>query len=379
MKLFHTYIILFIVLVTAGCNHKPADQGNKNNQPISEYRIKYAKGFKVQKYPDYTEVSVINPWDTTKLLQHYLLIDRNKPIPENLPQQGTVIKVPLQSVTTYSTIHCSTLNELGELDIVKGVCEPQYIKLDKIQQGIKDGTIQNLGQASSPNVEKIIMLSPDAIMTSPINGSPYGNVEKTKIPIIETPDYTEPEPLGRAEWIRFYSLFLNKEKLADSLFSITEKNYLEVKNIVATVSYHPTVFLDTKYGANWNISGGQSFIAKMLSDAGAEYVWADNGSTKYMPLSFETVLDKAGDADLWLIRYFADENMTYRSLEKEYKPYSYFKAFKEHHIYGCNTQRRSFYEDLPIHPDYILKDMAYVFHPELFPDYSPRYYTKLEE
>ena len=98
-----------------------------------------------------------------------------------------------------------------------------------------------------------------------------------------------------------------------------------------------------------------------------------------MPLAFESVLDKAGEADFWIIKYNWPKDMTYQSLEKEYKPYSHFKAFKEKNIYGCNTAYSSYYEDLPIHPDYILKDMAYIFHPELFPGYTPKYYKKIGE
>jgi len=117
----------------------------------------------------------------------------------------------------------------------------------------------------------------------------------------------------------------------------------------------------------------------MLSDAGATYIWHDDNRSSSTPLPYEEVLEKAGDADYWLIKYNQATDMTYQSLEKDYKPYSYFKAFKEKNIYECNTGKQTYYEDLPIHPDYILQDFAYIFHPDLFPDYTPRYYSKMEE
>jgi len=381
MKFSNIPLLFTIIIVLAGCNkQKPAGQNDTGNpkQADSVYTVHYAKGFQVKKYNDYTLVSVRDPWDTTRLLQTYVLVDRTKELPTNLPK-GTVVKTPLQNVVTYSTIHCSTLNELNSIDLIKGVCEPQYIKLDIIQQGVKNGTIENLGMASKPDVEKIIMLSPEAIFATPIQGWTYGNVEKTNIPILETVDYTESHPLGRAEWIRFYSLFIGKEQLADSLFAITEKNYNEVKEAVAGTTNRPSVLTDIRYQGKWNMPGGRSFMSNMLADAGATYPWNDDKSTSYMPLSFETVLDKAGEAKIWIIKYNSPSDMTYAALEKEYKQYSYFKAFKDKNIYGCNTAYSSYYEDLPIHPDYILKDMAYVFHPELFPDYTPRYYRKFSE
>ena len=373
----NTLLLISFILIFAGCNNrKPA--GEDNSQAHTEYEVHYAKGFQVKKYDNYTTVSVRDPWDTTRTLQTYILVDKTKELPTDLPK-GTIVKIPLNNVATYSTIHCSTLNELNAVDLIKGVCEPQYIKLANIQDGLKNGAIADLGMASKPDAEKLIMLSPDAIFATPIQGWTYGSIEKTGIPILETTDYTESHPLGRAEWIRFYSLFIGKEHLADSLFAITESNYNAVKEAVAKTSIHPSVFTDLRYQGKWNMPGGKSFMANMLADAGASYTWSDDESGTYMPLAFESVLDKAGEADCWIIKYNWPEDMTYESLKKEYKPYSYFKAFKEKNIYGCNTAYSSYYEDLPIHPDYILKDMAYIFHPELFPGYAPKYYKKIGE
>ncbi|MDR0825172.1 MAG: ABC transporter substrate-binding protein [Prevotella sp.] len=379
MRFFNTILLFSIIFVLAACNkNRSAGQGYVQSQEDTTYTVHYARGFQVKKQVGYTIVSVRNPWDTTRLLQTYILVDKQKEPPVNLPQ-GVIVRIPLSNAATYSTIHCSSLNELNAVDIIKGVCEPQYIKLDIIQQGIKNGTIANLGMASKPDVEKIILLNPDAIFATPIQGWTYGNIEKTGIPVLETTDYVESHPLGRAEWIRFYSLFTGKEQLADSLFAITEKNYNEVKAMVAKTSRRPSVLTDIRYQGTWDMPGGRSFMANMLADAGTLYPWNDDKSTSHIPLAFESVLDKAGEADIWIIKYYAPSDMTYESLAKEYKPYSYFKAFKQKNIFGCNTAYSDYYEDLPIHPDYILKDMAYVFHPELFPGYVPKYYKKLSE
>jgi len=167
--------------------------------------------------------------------------------------------------------------------------------------------------------------------------------------------------------------------LADSLFNITVKNYNDIKEAVAGKTNNPTVILDTKYQSSWNMPGGKSYMANMLTDAGGAYIWADDNSTTFLPLSFEAVLDKAGEADTWLIRYYAPKDMTYASLQKEYKQYAYFKAFKQKNIYGCNTSYSAYFEDMPIHPDYILNDFAKIFHPDLFPGYNLRYYKKLDD
>lgn len=66
-------------------------------------------------------------------------------------------------------------------------------------------------------------------------------------------------------------------------------------------------------------------------------------------------------------------------LRAEYAPYENFDAFKNRRIYSCNTGLVPYYEEFPLHPDYLLKDLIWVFHPELLPGYSPRYYRKMQD
>ncbi len=349
-------------------------------QPSSGDQIKmeYAKIFSVSKTDDYTLVNVHNPWDSTRMLHTYVLVDREKQLPDNLPV-GTLVRTPIRSSVAFSTIHCSSLDEIEALDVITGVCEPQYISIDEIQIKLSDGRIKDVGVAANPDVENILMLEPDVLFVAPIHGESFGQIEKMDIPIIETPDYMESDPLGRAEWIKFYGFFVGKEALADSLFEVTKNNYNEIKRIANSADRKPTVFTDTRYQSSWNVPGGKSFLANMFADAGAAYVWHDDSSTSFHSLTFEAVLDRAGEADYWLIKYYSPVDMTYASLKKEYNSYSLFDAYKKKGIYQCNTFHSRYFEDLPIHPDYILKDFAAIFHPHLFPDYEPMYYKPMKE
>lgn len=70
---------------------------------------------------------------------------------------------------------------------------------------------------------------------------------------------------------------------------------------------------------------------------------------------------------------------TYRELKSDYAPYANFDAFRNRRVYGCNTSRISFYEEVPFHPELLLKDLVKVFHPDILKDYTPRYFTNLAE
>lgn len=73
----------------------------------------------------------------------------------------------------------------------------------------------------------------------------------------------------------------------------------------------------------------KSYMARFFKDAGAAYPWSDNTETGSIPLSFETVFNRAGEADIWLIKSFHVSELSYRTLQKEYAPYARFKAFRE--------------------------------------------------
>lgn len=356
------------------CNLKKTD----STSPATEsYEIKYARGFDVKKTAEYTQIIIRNPWDTTRYLQKYTLVPKNQELPTQLPT-GTLIRTPIENVVTYGAIHCGVLNELNKIETVKGVCESQYIDLPYIREAVQKGLIPDLGEASAPDVEQIIEIQPEIIMTSPFQHISYGAVAKTGIPLLECADYMEATPLGRAEWIRLHGLFFDKEQLADSLFQATETRYNELKNKVFThTTQRPTMFAEQKTGPAWFVPGGNSYMANFYKDAGSAYIWSENPSTGSISLSFEEVFDKAQNANYWLIKYHSSQDLTYTQLKQEYRLYSEFDAFKNRNIYICNSGKVPFYEEMPLHPDRLLADLVWIFHPELMSDFTPRYFQKM--
>lgn len=340
-------------------------------------KLRYAANLEIVKYPEYTVAAVRNPWDTLKTLHTYILTDKRKPVPEGVPE-GTVVRIPLERALVYSVVHGSLLNELGALDHIRGVCNLEYFKLREIQERCRKGTITDCGNSMSPDIENIIELNPDGILLSPFeNNGGYGQVGKLNVPIIECADYMESSPLGRAEWMRLYGLLTGKERQADSLFAAVEQEYLMVRQQAMQAENKPSVLNDLKYGSAWYISGGNSTTGRLYADAGARYVFAYLPNSGSVPLAFETVFDEGQSADYWFIKYNQNTDKTYSELEKDYAPYARFKAFKEQHIYGCNTNKVPYYEESPFHPEKLLKDIVKILHPELLDGYEPKYFSKL--
>jgi iron complex transport system substrate-binding protein len=369
-------LFIGLIFLAAACS-QPGKQVTAVKANDGTDSIRYAKGFTVERFDDYIAVEVIDPWDTTRLLQRYLLVDRNQPTPGNLPK-GTVVQTPLRNIAVYTSVHASIIEQLGEAGQITGVCEPQYMSSPVIREGLRTGRIADLGMATAPNVEKMIDMGVEYIIASPFQNSNYGQAEKLGIPIIEAADYMESLPLGRAEWGRFYGLLFQKEATADSIFTDTEACYLALKALAQTAANRPTVLSEKRYGSFWYVPGNDSYVAHFFEDAAADYVFKDVPGSGSTPLAFETVLDQASHADVWLIKYNQADEMTYGNLRTEYTPYENFDAWKNRRIYTCNTGKTPYYEEFPIHPDYLLKDLIWVFHPELLPGYAPRYYRKME-
>lgn len=375
--LLSAYIVTWVLLLSA------CGGGSKTSSLQAEgdtVRMKYSSLLQIVKHADYTVVTIRNPWDTLKVLHTYLLADREKPLPEHLPE-GTVVRTPLQKSVIYSSVHCSLWSELDELKGIGGVCGLEYIKLPQIQEGCRNGSIVNVGNSMNPDIERIIDLRPDAILLSPFeNSGGYGRVGKLNIPIIECADYMETSALGRAEWMRLYGLLLGKEAQADSLFAGIEKEYLTLTQQVKSQNLkRPTVISEMKNSSAWYIPGGNSTMGRLYQDAGADYVFAYLSNSGSVPLAFETVFDRGGNADIWLIKYNQPQDKTYSELERDYAPYARFKAFQDRKVYGCNTNRVPFYEESPFHPELLLKDLIKIFHPELLPDYDLKYFSNLAE
>ena len=367
---------LIILLLTACVGGSKTSSVSLNEEIIP---LKYAENLLMMKGEGYTRVQLRNPWDTTSVLSTYILVDKESDMPKYLPE-GTLVRTPLSKALVYTAVHCNLIKELGVVQSIGGICELQYIKVPEIIEGCKNGTIVNAGEGTNPDIEKIIDLHPDALMLSPYeNSGGHGQVEKLKVPIIECADYMETSALGSAEWIRFYGMLFGQLYKADSIFAEVEKNYNELKELAQSQPSRPKLLCELKSGSAWYVPGGRSTTGRLYHDAGAEYAFNHYPNSGAVPLSFETVFDKAQDADIWLMKYNHATDKTLTSMREDYGPYAQFKAFKQKQVYGCNTAYKEYYEDFPFHPDKVLKDLIKIFHPTLLPDYELKYFSNLTE
>ena len=352
--------------------------------------FKYATQLTIVRHEGYTEVTLKNPWKEGMTLHRYLLVPDSSDVDvaaltsPHSPQTSTIVRTPLSRSVMFTTVHCAMLMSLDKEDCISGVADLKYIKIPWIQDQVKAGRITDVGEGMSPVVEKIIDQRPDALFLSPFeNSGGYGRLEEIGIPIIECAEYMETSPLARAEWLRFYGMLFGCEQKADSLFAVVDSSYNALKELVRSQETEdrsqPTVIVDKVTGSVWYVPGGKSTLGQLIHDAGGLYPWANDEHSGSVSLPFEAVLEKAGEADIWLFRYSSDHDITYSELLAEHHGYNQFKAFRQQQVYGCNVELSQFYEESPFRPDWLLNDFIRILHPELQGLDPLRYYKKVKQ
>lgn len=375
LKYLYALLIIALSAMCASCSS--CSDGNNCPRAITT-TLEYSNFVALENFENYSTAVIKSPWDSTKVLQSYTFIKKGSAKPKEI--LGTLIEVPIDNIIVFSSVHAAIIEALGAEEKIIGICEPEYLTSSKLKRLVASGKIADLGPASAPNIEKIIDIDGRFLITSPLENSGMGGIQKLNLPIIEGVDYMENTPLGRTEWIKFYSVLLDKEELADSIFNSVETRYLELSKLAKVAKNKPRLMTEYKYGNTWYLSGNDSYMVNMYKDAGAHYIFEEIKGSGSVPMSFEYVFDKAIDADYWIMKYYAQTDKNYESLQEEFPLYAKFSPYKSKNIYGCNTAVSSYYDDIVIHPEYILEDLIKIFHPELFENkIKTEYFKNLSE
>lgn len=343
--------------------------------------VDQAVGFTVEYGQSYKLVEVSQPWAGADPVT-YLLVQCGAPVPDDVTADA-VIEVPVTSAISMSTTYLPHFVELGQLDKLVGTDEFDFIYSPEVRARIDAGDISEVGGGSFVDIEKVLDIDPDVVFTYGIGSADYDAhpaLIAAGIPTVLNADYMETTPLGRAEWVKFTSLFFNAEAEANELFGGIETAYSDLTELAASAEAHPSVLVNAMYGDTWYVSGGNSYQARLIVDAGGDYLWSDDESTGGLPLSFEAVLERAADADLWI-----NPNFWFSRADglAEDERYSAFAAFENGAVYN-NVARitelggNDILETGVLHPEGVLADLIAIFHPQLLPDHVLTYYLALE-
>ena len=388
-----------------------ACQGGKTAAADAEagdtLEMKYAKLLTIVKHGDgeessdaaesvdyqYAEAIIANPWKAETILHRYILIPKGKEGDKTVAMLARrrstgarcttdTVRTPVESNLVFTAPHCQLLTELGCQNAITGVCDKDYINIPDIKSRAQADAkvahpIMDCGSSMQPDIERIIALHPEALLISPFeNSGGYGKLDKLRIPVIETADYMETSPLGRAEWIKLYGLLLGSSK-ADSLFSAIEKEYLQLKAEAAKLPLGLSILTERKTGNVWYVPGGKSTMGILLRDAHARYIFADDTHSGSLSMSPEQIIAKGNQVDVWAFKYFGGNALTKQDLLAEYQGYQALKAFQTGTVYETDTSCEPYFELTSFHPEILLREFIILSHPEAGDKFGKlRFYKK---
>lgn len=371
--------ILFIALVLlVSCNqHKKT----KEIEIKSKALIKYAKGFDLEEFDDYYIVTVKRPYQGSKNDLRYTLVKNSNAKIKDL-NTGAIIQIPVKKVMATSTTHIPMIEILNEENSLVGFPNLNYISSLKTRQLIDKGIIKEIGMDANLNTEVVLDIDPDLIIGFSVNATnkSLDALKRMGVSVIYNGAWLEETPLGRAEWLKFFGVLYDKKELADSLFNKIEQDYNKIKEIAHDRGTKSSILAGSMFKDIWNLPAGESFVAQIFKDANTNYLWKDSKGSGSLHLNFESVLDKAQMADLWI------DSGSYTSKEQLLNSndlYAEFNAFKTNNIYTFSktkgpTGGTIYYELGALRPDLILKDIIKICHPELLPEYSMTFFDKME-
>jgi cobalamin transport system substrate-binding protein len=341
--------------------------------------VKYATGFTIDRAETFFLVTVLTPYKDANQPLTYVFYDRsqNKPAIE----ADAYIPIPVKSLVCTSTTHIPLLEYLDETNSLIGFPTLNYISSKAMRQRIDAGKIKELGVDDALNIETLVNIKPEMVMGYSMSSDfgQFGLIEEAGIPVVLNAEYLEQHPLGRAEWIKLAGVLFDKQAVADSVFNFIESQYMEARDRVADSKFKPTVMSGIVYGDSWYVPGGKNYAAKILQDAGFKYIWEQDTTNAFLPLSFETVFDKANNADFWIgVGSFKSQ----AELSASDSRYETFSPFKNHNIYSYNKRigaegGSEFLELGYLRPDLILRDLVHIGHPNLLPDHELFFHFQL--
>ena len=370
-QIYNTFVILFCGLVMMGCHQKSAGESVVSSN-------QFAKGFTISEGEKWTRLVVFSPWNIGQVLQTYYLVRREN---VDVPRDGIRLEVPIRRISLTSSTHIGFLKALNCLESVYGICSPEIVYNQEVFQP-KDGhEVANTGDAMTPNVERIVRTSPDVVMVSTYaqGDAATAKLNSVGLPVLYNNEWTENDPLARAEWIRVVGALYDKLDEADSIFAEVVRSYDALKVLTEQVGKKRTIMSGNNFRGTWYMPAGQTYMGKLFKDAGADYAFENDTSHFSIPLGIESVIHTFRDADVWV----GAPASSLQELEEMDSKHTWFKADKDSAVYTfmartTPTGGNDFWEAGVTEPDRILSDLIAVLYPETVKtDYELKYLQKL--
>lgn len=375
-----TFLFLLAVLSGACVNSERQTYSEEYTETV--YSPEFASGFEILKSNGKSVIlRTTTPWQGAENVVTSLFISREG---EQPPQgfSGQVLGKNPERIVCMSSTQIAMLDAIGEVEKVVGASGKEYIHNRYIRDNADK--IGNVGYEGVLNFETLLSVNPDIVLLYGMNGaSPdEGMLKQLGIPFVYIGDYLEESPLGKAEWMVALAEIAGNREEGERKFSKIPERYNSLKKMVADLpsDSNPKVMLNAPYGNAWFMSPSESYMSRLLKDAGADYLFKKETGTESVKIDREEAYRLLSQADYWL----NPGTMTsIKELSAVYPKFANVDCVKKGRVFN-NTLRTNdsggndYFESGVVHPDYVLSDLIKIFHPESMQDSAFHYFKQLK-
>lgn len=363
--------------------------GPRTARPIGDFTLpvytpRYASGFEITGADGSrsTLLTVHNPWYGTEVTDQRLFIARDG---DEAPAgfEGQVLHDEARRVVCMSGSYIAMLDALGAVDRVVGVSGEQYLLNRAVRSRLASGTAADVGFDSNIDFERLVALRPDLVMLFGIGGADTaltGKLRELGIPYLYMGEHCEESPLGKSEWLVAAAEIAGCRDEGIRLFAPIPERYERLRALVRQTAARPRVMLNTPYRDTWFMPARNSYMVRLIEDAGAQYVFAENTAAQTLPIDIEQAYYLTRRADFWL-NVSGCESLD--DLRRRNPRLADTPPVREGRVYDNNRRRNAaggsdFWESGVLRPDRVLADLVHIFHPELAEAGDLYYYRRLE-
>lgn len=301
-----------------------------------------------------------------------------------------VVTEPLNNLICMSSSHVAALSAIKADSVITAVSGIGYISDQDLRERwrmTEDGVpgerkLYDIGYEANLDYETIMKIRPDLLLTYTVSGAEPQYIAKLRslgIPVLVLHDHLEEHPLARAEYIKLFGVITNRQQVADSLFESIAERYNSIAVADKDLSERSRkVLLNIPYGDAWYVPGSDSYMSRLIRDAGGEVLGAEPETSRSKVISFEQAYQLSRQADIWLN---PGHCRTREELSAVHMMFPQFRPLYEGLPIYNNTLRTTpeggndFWESGAIRPDLVLDDLSRILSGEC-PD-SLNYFFEL--
>lgn len=360
-------LLIIFLLVAIGCD-------SPEEEKAAMFQVEdSAQGFHLEKVPDGWNLSLIRFYQEIPDTLRYEF--------RRQPAAGQ-IAWPASRIVTLSATHVGMVILADAREAVVGIDSKDFLFDPVLLSRVTAGEIMEVGQNGQMDLEKVLELSPDLVL---ISGFPDGasrdliRLSELGIPMLPIAEWQESHPLARADWAMVVAMALGKTQQVRQQLEAIHQRYHGLTDTLPLDVNRPMILTGSPFQGTWYVPAGNSFLATLVHDAGGRTAWEDQAGTGSLPLDPEVVYPVGLQSAIWVNPGVYQTQAELLGAFPRYKSFPAVTGRQVFHYYkqALPSGANAYWEQGPVRPDLVLRDLMTIFHPELMENSSLTYYRPL--